>query len=114
MSKYASIAIVLVLCGIAVAQKPVAQLPTAYIDTSWSQPVGGTVWAAHTSAQLASAINVSQPGDTILLDAGVTYVGGFRLPPKTNPNGKWIYVISTGFQQANVLRPAMPPKWQRS
>ena len=96
MSKYASLALVLVLCGFAVAQKPVAQLPTTYINTTWNQPVGGTTWAAHTSAQLTSALNVSQPGDTILLDAGVTYTGGFQLPSKSNPNGKWIYVMSTG------------------
>jgi len=73
----------------------VAQLPATYIDTTYKQP-GGTVWLAHTAAQLSSAINVSQPGDTIVLDAGVTYLGYFQLPPKSNPNNKWIYVISSG------------------
>jgi hypothetical protein len=35
------------------------------------------------------------PGDTIVLDAGVTYNGYFTLPAKSNPNGKWIYIISS-------------------
>jgi hypothetical protein len=108
MSKYASLALVLVLCGFSVAQKPVAQLPTTYIDTTWNQPVGGTIWAAHTSAQLSSALKVSQPGDTILLDAGVTYTGGFQLSPKSNPNGKWIYVISTGLSKLPVGKRVSP------
>lgn len=95
MSRFASFAIVLVLCGSAFAQKPVAQLPTNYIDTTWAPPTAGTTWAAHTSAQLASALNVSQPGDVIVLDAGATYAGYFQLPAKSNPNDKWIYVRSS-------------------
>ena len=83
------------LCGSAFAQKPVAQLPKTYIDTAWSQPTGGTTWTAHTSAQLTSALNSSQPGDVIILDAGVTYTGYFQLPAKSNPNNKWIYVVSS-------------------
>ena len=95
MSRFTSLAIVLVLCGSAFAQKPVAQLPKTYINTTWSQPTGGTTWAAHTSAQLTSALNASQPGDVIVLDAGVTYTGYFQLPAKSNPNNKWIYVVSS-------------------
>ncbi len=48
------------------AQKPVARLPQTYIDTTFSQPVSGTTWAAHTSAQLSSALTSSQPGDVIV------------------------------------------------
>jgi hypothetical protein len=95
MSRFASFAIVLVLCGSAFAQKPVAQLPNTYIDTTWAPPTAGTTWAAHTSAQLASALNVSQPGDVIVLDAGTTYTGYFQLPAKPNSNNKWIYVRSS-------------------
>jgi hypothetical protein len=80
---------------LAVAQKPVAELPRVYIDTTWNPPLGGTTWAAHTSAQLSSALTASYPGDVIVLDAGVTYVGNFYLPSKANPNNKWIYVISS-------------------
>jgi len=53
MSKYVSLALVLVLCGFAVAQKPVAQLPTTYINTTWNQPVGGTTWAAPSKSSLS-------------------------------------------------------------
>ena len=76
------------------AQKPQAQLPNVYIDTTWNPPTG-TTWAAHTPAQLTSALNSSQPGDTIVLDAGATYTGYFQLPVKSNPNNKWIYIISS-------------------
>jgi len=77
------------------ASKPVAQLPQVYLDTTWNPPTGGTTWAVHTAAQLANAIANSVPGDTIVLDAGVTYVGSFQLPAKSNPNNNWIYVMSS-------------------
>jgi hypothetical protein len=86
---------VTVLTSFAVAQKPVAALPQVYIDTTWNPPVGGTTWAAHTDAQFTSALTASVPGDVIVLDAGVTYTGSFRIPAKVNPNQKWIYVISS-------------------
>jgi hypothetical protein len=44
---------------------------------------------------LQSALNTSQPGDTILLDGGVTYSGNFQIPAKGNANKKWIYIQST-------------------
>jgi hypothetical protein len=89
------LAITLLLCSFAVAQKPVAQLPLTYINSTWNPPTGGTTWAAHTSAQLASALSVSMPGGIIVLDAGMTYTGYFQLNAKNNPNNKWIYVVSS-------------------
>jgi hypothetical protein len=94
-SKVFRIAFILICSTLAVAQMPVAELPRTYIDSSWNLPSGGTTWAAHTSAQLASAITVSSPGDIIVVDAGSTYTGNFQLPSKTNPNKKWIYLISS-------------------
>ena len=85
-----------VFTAVAIAQKPQAILPQVYIDTTWNPPGGGTTWAAHTSAQLSSALQSSAPGDTIVLDAGVTYTGYFALPAKSNPNNKWIYIMSSG------------------
>ena len=81
--------------GFAATTPPRAELPRVSIDTTYALPTGGTTWAAHTSAQLSSALNVSSPGDVIVLDAGVTYTGYFQLPAKTNPTNKWIYVISS-------------------
>jgi hypothetical protein len=98
----------MLLGGMAVAQKPVAQLPLKTVDTTWSIPTGGTTWAAHTAAQLTSALKVSQPGDVIMLDAGATYVGYFTLPAKSNPNNKWIYITSTGMSKLLAGRRVSP------
>jgi hypothetical protein len=90
---------VLIVTGFAAvspAQRPQAALPQVYIDTTWNPPVGGTTWAAHTAAQLTTALSSSAPGDVIVLDAGTTYSGNFTVPAKTNPLNKWIYVISSG------------------
>jgi hypothetical protein len=87
----------LMLSGLATAQKPVAQLPRVYIDTTWNPPVGGTTWAAHTAAQLSSALTVAAPGDITMLDAGTIYSGYFRLP--VNPNKKWIYIESSAYSK---------------
>ena len=84
---------VLLSAATAAAQKPVAELPRVYIDTTYNLPTGGTTWAAHDSAHLKTAITSAVPGDVIVLDAGVTYVGNFQLPAKTNPNSQWIYII---------------------
>ena len=94
---YLVLALVLTLMfsGIAVGQMPVAQLPKVTIDTTYNLPSGGTTWAAHTPAQLSSAIKTAQPGDVIVLDAGVTYSGYFQLPAKSNPNNQWIYIVSS-------------------
>jgi hypothetical protein len=88
----------LVVSVAAVAQKPIAELPRVYIDSTWNLPTGGTTWAAHTSAQLTSALGSAQPGDVIVLDAGATYTGNFQVPAKSNPNHKWIYVVSSKLQ----------------
>ncbi len=99
MSKVVSLVLILIFGGIAAAQMPVAQLPKTYIDTTWNPPAGGTTWSVHTAAQLTSALNVSSPGDIIVLDAGVSYNGYFQLPAKTNPNNKWIYVVSSALSK---------------
>jgi hypothetical protein len=83
------------------AQKPQATLPQVYIDTTWNPP-SGTTWAAHTSAQLSSALQSAAPGDTIVLDAGSTYTGNFALSAKSNPNNQWIYVVSSGLANLPV------------
>jgi len=51
---------------------------------------------AHTEAEFKKALETANPGDIIVLDAGVTYQGNFTLPVKTNPNNKWIYIVSSG------------------
>ena len=99
--------ILLVITGtmsMAAAQssQPVAQLPNIYIDTTWNPPTGGTTWAAHTATDLTSALTNSQPGDVIVLDAGVTYSGNFHLSVKSNPNNKWIYIVSSALSNLPI------------
>ena len=77
------------------AAEPVPALPQVFIDTTWNPPTGGATWAAHTSADLTADLTAAQPGDIIVLDAGVTYTGNFTLPTKANPGGKWIYIESS-------------------
>ena len=107
MGCYSRIALLIIMSlGVAAAQKPVPELPTgitvsdtAYsgtvVDTTYSLPAGGTAWAAHTAAQLTADLDSAQPGDVIVLDAGVTYSGNFTLPKKSNPNNKWIYIVGS-------------------
>jgi hypothetical protein len=73
---------------------PVPQLPQVYIDTTFNPPTGVT-WPAHTSADFRNALLSANPGDTIVLDAGATYVGNFTLSVKSNPNRQWIYIVSS-------------------
>ena len=84
--------------GAAQAQKPDPELPRAYVDTTWNQPTGNK-WNPHTSADFQAALNTAKPGDTIVLDAGVTYAGDFDIQPKNNPSGKWIYVESSALSK---------------
>ncbi len=94
MSKNFLFVLVLLLATVVAAQKPVPQLPQTYIDTTFSAPIGAT-WPAHTSTDFKNALNSANPGDTIVLDAGVTYQGNFTLPVKSNPNNKWIYIVGS-------------------
>jgi hypothetical protein len=55
----------------------------------------GITWLAHTSTDLKNALSAASPGDTIILDAGVTYQGNFIFPVKSNSNHKWIYIVSS-------------------
>jgi hypothetical protein len=98
MYKICIIALICMLNVGAIAQKPIAELPRVYIDSTWDLPTGGMTWAVHTSAQLTSTLQSAQPGDVIVLDAGVTYTGSFHIPAKSNPNHKWIYVVSSKLQ----------------
>jgi len=45
-------------------------------------------------ADFQAALDAAQPGDTILLRAGETFVGHFRLPVKNNPGGLPILIRS--------------------
>src|SRR5262249_12995556 len=75
----------------AVAALP--ELPRVFIDTTYAAPAGGHIWTVNAGGNLQGALNSAQPGDTIVLRAGATFTGNFRLPNKTGSG--WIYIISS-------------------
>jgi hypothetical protein len=72
-----------------------AALPTApqTFDTRYAAPSGATLTVA-AGGDLQAALEKAQLGDTIVLEAGATFTGPFKLPNKTTGNG-WIYVVSS-------------------
>ena len=72
-----------------------ATLPTApkTFDTTYAAPTGGTLTVA-AGGDLRAALEKAQLGDTIVLEAGATWTGPFKLPNKTTGSG-WIYVVSS-------------------
>jgi hypothetical protein len=77
--------------GIALA----AALPTApkTFDTSYAAQKGATLTVA-AGGDLQAALEKAQLGDTIVLQAGASWTGPFKLPNKTGGSG-WIYVVSS-------------------
>jgi hypothetical protein len=61
--------------------------PREYVDTTLVASTGRTI-PVHDGDDLQDAIDVAQPGDTIVLDAGAIFKGPFTLPKKTG-NG-WV------------------------
>jgi hypothetical protein len=94
MTKNSLFVCLLLFAVVGVAQPPVPQLPLTYIDTTFNPPTGVT-WPAHTSTDFKNALNSASPGDTIVLDAGVTYQGNFTFPVKSNPTNQWIYIVGS-------------------
>ena len=72
-----------------------ATLPAApkTFDTTYAAPAGATLNVA-AGGDLQAALDKAQLGDTIVLEAGATYRGPFKLPNKTAGSG-WIYVVSS-------------------
>ena len=70
-------------------------LPQTYIDTTYSPPSGNTI-TVNSGGNLQTALNNAQLGDTIVLQAGATFMGPFTLPNKTSGSG-WIYIRSSNY-----------------
>ncbi len=74
----------------ALAQSAAApQLPRVYLNTSTVAPSGRTI-AVNAGGNLQSAIDSAVPGDVIVLQAGATFTGSFRLPNKSGSG--WITI----------------------
>lgn len=78
--------------GLAMAATP----PTApqTFDTTYAAP--GNIINVAAGGDLQAALNNAQLGDTIVLQAGATYKGPYKLPNKTSGTG-WIYVTSSAY-----------------
>lgn len=66
--------------------------PQRTVDTDAVPTRTGVSWTPKSSTELTSALAAVSPGDEIVLDAAVTYVGPFYLAPQ--PPGDWIIIRS--------------------
>jgi hypothetical protein len=78
--------------------------PRAFLDTTYSPPVGGTTIQVNAGGNLQAALNQAQPGDIVQLQAGATFTGNFTLPNKAGSG--WIYIRSSAHA-------SLPPPGQR-
>jgi hypothetical protein len=69
------------------------ELPRVFLDTTYSPPTRGKLIAVSAGGDLQAALNASQPGDVIEIQAGATFTGNFILPKK--PGTGWIYIRSS-------------------
>ncbi len=67
--------------------------PPQTFDSSYVAPSGAVLEVA-AGGNLQAALDKAQLGDTIVLQAGATFRGPFKLPNKTAGSG-WIYVVSS-------------------
>jgi hypothetical protein len=58
-------------------------------------PPSGTTLMATSPSELHAALTAANPGDTILLQAGVTFVGNFELPRKSGTSTAYITLRSS-------------------
>ena len=71
------------------------ELPRVFLDTHYAPPTGAVINVT-AGGSFQSALNAARPGDTIILQAGVTYTtppDGFVMPNKTGTG--WIVIRSS-------------------
>src|SRR6266513_2688230 len=71
---------------------PQVALPQVYLDTTFTPPSGNTI-AVPAGGDFQAALDNANPGDTIQLAAGASYIGPFTLPNKAGAG--WIYIESS-------------------
>jgi hypothetical protein len=94
-------------CGSVAGQTVLPTLPQTYIDTTYSAPTGATCTAAN-SAAFQTCLNNAALNSTIVLQAGTTYTGPFRLPNKTSGSG-WIYIVSSNLASLPAVGTRVSP-----
>ncbi len=70
-------------------------LPQVLLDTTYVPPAGNVI-TVNAGGDLQAALNAAQLGDTIVLQAGASFLGPFLLPNKTSGSG-WIYIQSSNY-----------------
>jgi hypothetical protein len=75
-------------------------LPQKFIDTTYSPPSGRRI-PVNAGDNLQRAIDNAELGDTLVLQAGATFTGPFKLPNKSGSG--WIYIQSSAY--ANLPPP---------
>jgi Right handed beta helix region len=66
--------------------------PRVFLDTTYVAPVGKTI-NVMAGGDVQAAIDQSRPGDVIMLEAGKTFTGKFRLPDKSGSG--WVVIRSS-------------------
>jgi hypothetical protein len=66
--------------------------PRVFLDTTYVAPAGKTINVT-AGGDVQAAIDRAQPGDVIMLQAGATFTGNFRLPNKSGSD--WIIIRSS-------------------
>jgi hypothetical protein len=79
------------------------ELPRVFLDTSYRAPTGKTINVA-AGGNLQAAIDQALPGDVVMLQAGATFTGNFRLPNKSGSG--WI-IIRSSAADADLPPPGM-------
>ena len=73
-------------------EKPAPEMPRTYVDSSYRHPSGTTI-SVRSGGDLQAALDAAKPGDTVVLEAGATFTGNFKLRAKEGSS--WIYVESS-------------------
>jgi parallel beta helix pectate lyase-like protein len=66
--------------------------PRVFLDTTYVAPVGKTI-KVMAGGSVQSAIDQARPGDVVMLAAGATFTGNFRLPDKSGSG--WVVIRSS-------------------
>lgn len=94
-----------------------AILPQRWVNTTLPVQTGAIINVANScgistpncQTNLQNAINLAQPGDTIIIRAGDTFTGNFVLRAKTNPSNKWIFIQSSAVSSLPINTRVSPP-----
>src|SRR3712207_3492073 len=71
------------------------------LDTNQVLETAGAIFTPTNATELQGALDNAQLGDTIVLQAGVTYIGNFILPNKTTGSG-YVTIQSSQLPQLPV------------